>query len=470
MRSMIQLVFALLLSTLCTAQKQGNIWYFGNHAGLSFNGITPTATTGGQTYFPSPNQWNEGTSSICDSSGTLLFYSNGARLWNRDHEVTSNGMDLAGHPSSTHAALFLPLPDSDSLFLLFTTDASENGFALGLRYSVINSCLDGGRGGIIPTEKNILLQANAAEKLSAVQHANGTDYWVVGHERNNSRFWAYHISSSGVVDSVSTSIGPADVLGWGGQITFSPDGGSLAYAYPSTWGSLSLYDFDNSTGILSNARTHNNSIDDQSYGVGFSPDGRKLYVTTTNHGKLYQYDLAGSWTSAISGRTLLAAENPDSWRDVKLGPDGRVYVSRTGRSYLSRIEQPNSAGAACQYVDQAIPLGGPITSFGLPTHVAAYSYQNAKADCLDRPIGLDEATSDRKVYYEISSRSIVVQEGMYGGVQLSLFDINGRLIISRNHLSNNPTTVALPECAPGVYFFSLNSSNGYRQRGRILVE
>src|ERR1700749_3478508 len=96
-------IFLLLLFFIHTkicGQKQANIWYFGNQAGLDFNSGIPTPLLNGQTYFPSCCMWNEGTSSICDSSGAFLFYTNGVKVWNRLQQVMANGNNLMGHVSS----------------------------------------------------------------------------------------------------------------------------------------------------------------------------------------------------------------------------------------------------------------------------------------------------------------------------------------------------------------------------------
>jgi hypothetical protein len=376
------LLIGLLTSIMGQAQKQGNVWYFGIQAGLNFNTSVPTALLGGQTYTPLPNLWNEGTSTICDSTGVLLMYSNGEKIWRRDHQVMQNGQGLMGHPSSTHAALIVPRPGSERYFHVFTTDASENAFANGLRHSVVDICLDDGHGAVLDDQKNILLAGPMAEKLAAVRHANNEDYWVIGHGFNTNTFHAFLFTADGIVDTVLSNVGPVDVLGWGGQIVVSPDGSRLAYAFPSTFGWLSLFDFNTATGVVSNPRTHQNQINDQSWGVGFSPDATKLYVTAINAGKLFQYDLSlGSWAETIAERTLLAAELPDTWRDVKLGPDNKVYVARSLSLFLGRIEQPDLPGTACQYVAQAVHLGGQYASFGLPTHIAGYAYSNTTKDC-----------------------------------------------------------------------------------------
>src|SRR4051812_45301770 len=78
------------------AQKQANIWYFGNRAGLDFNQIPP------QPLSNSNLNSVEGTASIADNNGKLLFYTNGLAIMNRKHLLMKNGGALAGHPSSTN--------------------------------------------------------------------------------------------------------------------------------------------------------------------------------------------------------------------------------------------------------------------------------------------------------------------------------------------------------------------------------
>lgn len=54
------------------AQKEGYVWAFGANAGLDFNTLPAnpaTINTAGNSI--------EGTGSICDGAGNLLFYTNG---------------------------------------------------------------------------------------------------------------------------------------------------------------------------------------------------------------------------------------------------------------------------------------------------------------------------------------------------------------------------------------------------------
>ena len=80
-------IFSFLISTFyCFAQKQANIWYFGNRAGLDFNQIPP------QPLNNSNLNSVEGTSSIADNNGKLLFYTNGLAIMNRKHLLMKNGV------------------------------------------------------------------------------------------------------------------------------------------------------------------------------------------------------------------------------------------------------------------------------------------------------------------------------------------------------------------------------------------
>ena len=73
----------ILLSLFSTAQagKEYNIWYFGDRAGLDFNSGKPVTLSDGAL------STAEGCATICDSTGKLLFYTNGVIVYNRNHEI-----------------------------------------------------------------------------------------------------------------------------------------------------------------------------------------------------------------------------------------------------------------------------------------------------------------------------------------------------------------------------------------------
>ena len=189
----------ILLSQSILSQKEYNNWYFGNGAGITFNSGSPVPLNGGQL------NTIEACASISDSNGNLLFYMQGDKIYNRDHVLMMNGDNLLGSFSSTHTQI-VPFPGNSSLYYAFTTDALENNLANGLRYSLINMDMDGGRGAV--TSKNNLLLIKSTEKVTVARHSNGHDYWVVGHSWEDNRFQSYLVNSSGLnISPVISQIG-----------------------------------------------------------------------------------------------------------------------------------------------------------------------------------------------------------------------------------------------------------------------
>lgn len=275
-----------LISLYSFAQKEANIWYFGNNAGLDFNSGSPVALTDGAM------QTQEGCASIANTIGELLFYTDGTTVWNKNHVPMLNGTGLNGSFSSTQSAIIVPKPNSSTIYYIFTVDAQ--GQADGLQYSEVDITLDNGLGGITSI-KNTPLFTPVLEKLTAVEHDNGTDIWVIAHENGSANFRPYLVTSSGVqttpvVTNIGFSYSGVSFSENAGYMKLSPDGNRLAMAFPQSSSGLQLFDFDNSTGVLSN---HLDIYDLPGavtpYGVEFSLSGDLLYVSGT--GGVIQLDL-----------------------------------------------------------------------------------------------------------------------------------------------------------------------------------
>jgi hypothetical protein len=69
----------ILFAPLLYSQNQTINWYFGQNAGITFSTNPPTYMGGGQL-----NTF-EGTSSMSDNSGNLLFYTDGIKVIDRNH-------------------------------------------------------------------------------------------------------------------------------------------------------------------------------------------------------------------------------------------------------------------------------------------------------------------------------------------------------------------------------------------------
>lgn len=359
----IMLVTAFCFFFSANAQRD-RIWYFGNRAGVDFGSGQPLPLTDNQinTY--------EGTAIVCDENGQLLFYTEGERVFNRNHVVMPDGRDLNGGRSSTQSALGVQNPMNPNRYYLFTADEFVG---VGMHYSEIDMTADNGLGDV--TVKNVMLLDRGCEKLSAISHANGTDTWVVGHQWNSDAFYAWRVSASGISAPVisragSVIVSPNPFIVAAGQMKFSPDGTKLALA--NTDMNAQLFDFDSATGIVSNPLTLKTGYE---FGLEFSPSGNALYLseTASTSFNIFQFNLdapdivASMIPITNTGRAIV-------WGMMNLGPDSRIYIAsvpNNGTGFpmnrLSYIEKPDVIGLGCNLVPQAVPLAGRNIFYGLPT-------------------------------------------------------------------------------------------------------
>ncbi|EAY28994.1 T9SS type B sorting domain-containing protein [Microscilla marina] len=144
-------------------------------------------------------------------------------------------------------------------------------------------------------------------------------------------------------------------------------GNKLAVAI-GTEGICQLFDFDNNTGAVSNPVTIDNL--EYAYGVEFSPDGKKLYISRRYHSDVYQYDISNHNQSAIVS-SLVILPTFYNIGALQLAPDGKIYCSKYSYS-LDVINNPDGKGNAAIYQEDGVSLNGRVGSLGLPTFVQSY--------------------------------------------------------------------------------------------------
>lgn len=344
---------------------QNNVWAFGIRAGVDFNSGVPVSIS-------TAIKANEGTASVSDAAGNLLFYTDGSNVWNKVHQKMPHGDTIVtyGTTSTTQGALIVPFMGNENKYYIFSTENLESAYInkCRLSYSVVDMSLDGGFGDIVASSKGTLLINGMSEKMILIP--GPCCLWVLAHKANDKRFYAYQVTAVGINPTpVISTVG--SFAGYMlGTMKVSHNKQQLAvmsYPHPPSFSTgLELYDFNPATGVVSNCRVIN--TEPNSYAVEFSPDNSKLYAFNYSPSNIYQYDVSLSSPAAINASKYVVHPITSSLvaMDLKLGPDGKIYMRSETDNYLACINNPNAAGSACNFADSAVFLGSDTGYIGKP--------------------------------------------------------------------------------------------------------
>ncbi|NHM07577.1 T9SS type B sorting domain-containing protein [Flavobacterium sp. CYK-4] len=372
------LITVLLFSVYGLAQRENNIWYFGDRAGLDFNSGNPVNLNDGALVTI------EGCATISNVSGQLLFYTDGKKVWDKNHHIMPNGDNLKGHSSSTQSAIIVPKPNSNTIYYIFTT--SQVADIDGICYSEVDITLNGGLGDVNAV-KNVQLYSPTCEKICAVKNFADNSYWVVTHGFENNSFLAFKVDSSGVhmspvVSNVGSYVGavpPFNFYNVQGYLKFSPSGSKLVCV--NTYLTVELFDFDTQTGLIRSPVVVNAAnLGRYCYGAEFSPSGNFLYLTggntPTSINKIFQYNLQAANIGASEVQI-----NTTNIRDVgalQLASNCKIYAANAFRgfgNYLHVIENPDIPGMGCGFQRNNVALTG-LSWIGLPQFIEYSTCKN----------------------------------------------------------------------------------------------
>jgi hypothetical protein len=409
MKRATQIIFLVCISYLSNAQKRNNIWMLGGqigtNSGIDFNnGSADTFRLEREMLMFITN------ASICDSSGQLLFYTNGNYVANRNHDFMQNttgfnpgDATVESYPyglGSEQGALVIPVPNNNSSYYIFhesadwvTHNSQPWELPLNLSYSVVDMNLDGGLGGIT-NEKNIHLIEDTLPigRITACKHANGRDWWVIVHQYWTDFYYKLLIAPDGIHGPYMQQIGfvhdKYDPLG---EAVFSPDGTKYVYLNYDT--TMDIIDFDRCTGDFNNSITI--TLNDgplATCGCAFSPNSRYLYVSTNEH--VYQYD---TWAANISASRITVATydgfvsgGHSTFFAMQLAPDNKIYISTwEGTNFLHVINDPDQIGVACNLVQHQLQLPS-FNAQGLPNAPNYYLGPIIASVCDSLSIGINE--------------------------------------------------------------------------------
>lgn len=343
--------------------QRANIWYFGQNAGINFNNPP------GVTAITGPVNTAEGVSVISDRNGQVIFSTDGVHVYDRnDVEVPiAIPPGIGGEQGSTQSALIIPVPGDETLYYIFTTQEVHGSNTYELRYSLYDIKLNNGDGGL--AEINQLLFARSTERIT------GNGNWLIAHEYGNNSFRAYPITGTGIGNPVISDIGSDHMVTeeFNGRGYMKLGGqNQLVVALPSFNVSnvLEFFDFDNTTGAITNFRSVNlNATAQQVYGVEFA--GNKIFATlsgTPSFLREVYIDFQGNPVLIPPG----GASGPIAQElgAIQQGPDGQIYVAVNNQPFLGTIQVNADTLQLSTFTLNGFTLaGGTLSHLGLPNFI-----------------------------------------------------------------------------------------------------
>lgn len=443
MKKLFTLLITCGIISLATAQHEADKWFFGTGAALDFSSGSPIVIT-------SPLNTTEGTAAVADANGNLLFFTNGVEVYDSTKTIMPNGSGLTGDISSTQSALIVPSLSSTSQYYIFTTGADGAG---DFRYSIVDMNLNGGLGDVVVATKNTFLTDSITEKIAAVYDEGGI--WIVTHKWGSNQFYAYHLVLSGLEPPVITNVGTVHntsaIQNTYGQLKFNNCGTRLACAigYQDI---LELFDFDLSTGVVSNPMAIN--MAEHVYGAEFAAEGRFLYVTSyTSTAKLSQFD------SSLPTVPLIAASQipigiADDLYGMQLGPDGKIYVSHSfSFPYLGVINIPDTSGYGCNYINTGVNLDplsmGVNGALSLPGFMQSYLKVATGVSCVITGVAGNKPGVLQPVYPNPSANEFILGSATKNA-SVIVYDCNGKLIAQYQHVQDGFSFGS--DYPKGIYF------------------
>jgi hypothetical protein len=389
------LVFIIIVHTFTYSQGEWNNWFFGWNAAVTFNSGAPVGFTGSPLV---ENNLIAGIS-VSDSSGNLLFFSDGQSVFNRNYAVMPNSTFLFGGHGGCQSIVAVSKINDPGKYFLFTVGTDYDPPPLkGFYYSLLDMQLDGGLGDIVSGMKNIPLPLgdSALNMLTAVRASNNKDAWVVVLRSGKpKRYLSYHVTEYGI-DTVPV-ISNTSLRRQLGNLTYpfrtlriSQNGYNMACTDSVT----EISYFNDTTGVVTPRFTIPYLING-SYPIGcteFSPKARFVYTSSYSsvyHSTLlFQFD-CNAPDSAQFMQSMQVAGSGVNPGQIHLGPDFKIYTGSHDNivDSLSVINNPDVQGIGCNLQNNAVALLGNWNDACIPQFLQKYkAYINHTGNCQNSSI------------------------------------------------------------------------------------
>jgi hypothetical protein len=416
---------------------------------------------------------------MCDENGKLIFWSNGCVVVDSTRQIMENGdkinygnstyddfcesnLYLSGDYPGVQAIISLPDPLNEKGYYIIhnpqhlVLEPLIDVYTPELRYSYVDMSLNDGKGAI--TDKNVVFYKDkniTIGYLTAVRHANLKDWWIIDNVNFSNEKLVFLLNENGInlVDTISIGLPTTTKIG---QATFSPDG-TKYLRYEAEY-DLQVFDFDRSTGKLSNAI--NLPIEENKgsfYGVAISPNNRFAYLSSSN--KLFQVDL---WEENLEDGLVLIdtlVEGP-SFHLAQLGPDCKIYITGTSFShYLNVINNPDEKGLACNYEWRGIKLPYFMSIGSLPNypHFRTGEDQVCDPNIVSSIPWLGDALKEISIYPNPTQNTLNIKGLPLGKYSYKILNTQGVKVLEGKLNDENINSSSLEN---GMYFLQLWNDKG----------
>ena len=326
-----------------------------------------------------------GNAIISEPNGQrIIAISNGFSVFNAQIDTMENGNRINVKDafysryglSLDQGILILNQPGSDQLYRIYylwsdRPQPDSLNQTNRLYEATIDSKQENGLGRVVEFDRLIDTDRFEYGKIQACRHANGRDWWLLIPRRYTQQVLVYLLDPGGIKKHHTEQVEYPIKTGLG-QAQFSPDGTQYAILQSQNnfreGDYLQVFDFDRCEGILSNMKSIHITDTAGTGGLTYSPNSKFIYLTTSR--RLYQFNT----DSSNLEHSRLIISNHGNLIDssfsgfvcetgiMSLAPNGKIYIATTtGTLCMHVIEEPDSSGVSCKFIENGLPLPAPNT-------------------------------------------------------------------------------------------------------------
>jgi hypothetical protein len=438
--------------------------------------------------------------SMCDTSGNLLFHSNGLMIAEKMGGLMLNGDSLLINPYGyetysgleiSQGIITLPVPECENQYVVLQQDFDllppgdiEYSYVVHLFYAWIDMNANEDLGEVV--EKHVLIKNDTLTygQITACRHANGRDWWIIIPQKRTTKYYRFCLTPEGFIEYPPDTL--TEIFAWGaGQAHFSPDGNK--YIRFTSWGGVTpscmqVYDFDRCHGLLSNPRNISKPDFINVLGGAVSPNSRYAYFIEFEH--IWQYDLEAVDIAASEVVVAIYDGFYDSFELFRsyftlaqLAPNGKIYIMTPNSTrYFHIINHPDSAGIACEVIQHGFELPRWNNSIPHYPNFRLGPIDGSPCDTLgiNNPVATEEVPIPQDVEVRVYPNPVSdyffvhFAEPVYDAV-LMLYDAAGKEVLSKS-LSAVVSTIDVRNLPGGLYLYSIcDKEDEVIKTGKIVI-